>query len=123
MDQLLRFKLKTSRIALICQVYADIDYLFEVPRNCFWPKPKVDSAVLRFNLKTPPISNVQDFEKFTQICFAQKRKKISNNLKKVLTPDEMSSLHKMCNLDLAQRPEEFDLSDYLKLFNWFKLEF
>ena len=34
--------------------YADVQKLFTVPAGCFYPAPKVDSAVVRFKLRKLP---------------------------------------------------------------------
>lgn len=105
-----------SRISVVSQIYADIEYLFDVPNSSFWPKPKVDSAVLRFTLKPLFTNNIDEFEKFIKICFSQKRKKISNNLKSNLDETKFNQLLKQSEISLDKRPDSISIEEYKNLF-------
>lgn len=57
--------------------------LFEVGRGSFLPSPKVDSAVIRLELRGSPSVRVEDEKLFFQIsraAFAQRRKTAANSL-------------------------------------------
>ena len=38
-------------LSIFTQFYTECEMLFKVSRNCFFPKPEVDSAVVRFKFK------------------------------------------------------------------------
>ena len=40
-----------GRLTVVVGAYLDIDYCFTIPPSVFIPKPKVDSAFIRFNRK------------------------------------------------------------------------
>jgi 16S rRNA (adenine1518-N6/adenine1519-N6)-dimethyltransferase len=66
------------------QLAADADLLFEVIPAAFYPPPKVDSAVVRFQPRDRAaelgIAGREDFLRFVSLCFRQKRKTLRNNL-------------------------------------------
>ena len=42
-------------LSVITSYHADVEMLERVPRNAFWPRPKVESAVIRISPPPPPI--------------------------------------------------------------------
>ena len=68
--------------SVLCRYYAETQLLFEVPRECFLPAPKVTSAVVRLN-PCPPPSEVRDKELFFRVvrgAFGLRRKTLLNAL-------------------------------------------
>ena len=63
--------------------YASVKRLFKVKAGSFDPKPKVDSAVIRFDLyKEPPVSPIDKptFFNVIKAAFSQRRKTLLNSL-------------------------------------------
>ena len=61
----------------------DVEKLFDVSKNCFNPVPKVDSAIIKFNLNENKYK-IKDMNKFIKLIndsFSNKRKTLKNNLK------------------------------------------
>ena len=59
-------------ITVFLSFYADVTYAFRVGRNCFYPAPNVDSAVIRFDLNpTPPGVDPVLFFQLTRRAFEQ----------------------------------------------------
>lgn len=107
-------------------VFFNLNFLYEsrfdISRKSFIPPPKVDSTFLIFTPeKNIYFNNNEDYKKFCffiKNLFNQKRKKISNSLKKILTtPDILEYFKKEFNLDL--RVENYTLKDLLKIFEIF----
>jgi 16S rRNA (adenine1518-N6/adenine1519-N6)-dimethyltransferase len=72
---------KMSLLSLAVQFYANVDILFEVSRNSFWPSPKVDSAIVRIVMKKDlPYADPKEFFRIIKMGFAAKRKQLQNNL-------------------------------------------
>ncbi len=68
--------------SVLCQYCSETEYLFEVPKECFLPAPKVTSAVVRLTPKAPPAC-VHDEKLFFQVvrgAFGQRRKTLLNAL-------------------------------------------
>jgi 16S rRNA (adenine1518-N6/adenine1519-N6)-dimethyltransferase len=72
-----------SLLSLSVQLYSDPEILFNVPKDSFWPVPKVESSSLFVkNIKIKPRINVDEkrFWRFARIGFASPRKQLRNNL-------------------------------------------
>lgn len=98
--------------------YYDIQKLFDVSRNCFTPKPNVDSAVIRMNLKKErlKVHNMDLFKRLVRDCFLYKRKTLRNNLKGYNLEIVASVLSKY-GLDLNVRAENLKLEVFVAIAN------
>lgn len=69
-------------LSVAVQVEAEVERIVDVPARSFWPAPKVDSAVVRLNLRAYPDFNVdkQAFFKVVKAAFSQRRKTLANSL-------------------------------------------
>ncbi len=68
-------------ISLAVQYYADIYLAANVPQNCFTPRPKVASAVIRLTARKEPLVHSQDEKlmfSLIKAAFAQRRKTLVN---------------------------------------------
>ena len=69
--------------SLLVQWYARPELLFTVPPDCFTPRPKVTSAVVRMEIRKEPPAQVPDEEFFFRVirsAFNQRRKTLPNAL-------------------------------------------
>lgn len=71
-----------GQITVFLNYFFDIDNVCNVSKNCFFPKPKVDSAVIKMKKKESNdyIKNFDVFNKLVKDSFRFKRKTIKNNL-------------------------------------------
>ena len=69
---------KINRLNLLIEVFSKYNIEFNVSNNCFFPKPKVMSSVIRIVPKQLVNININKFEIFTRNIFKHKRKKISH---------------------------------------------
>ena len=90
----------------------------EVKSSSFMPRPKVDSAVVVLT----PLSdkyNIEDekfFNHVVKVCFSQRRKTLSNNLKTFIKDkDKREKLITDLGFDLHVRPEELTINDFITL--------
>ena len=110
-----------SRITIISNWRLKIKDHFHVSRNCFFPKPNVDSTVLVFE---PIINNkykikdLENLEKVTHIFFSSKRKMINKAFAKIFNNFEFHA--KKLNLDLTKRPNEINGEDFYKICEYFE---
>ncbi len=114
-----------GRLSILCNWRLDIKKHFDVSKNCFFPKPKVNSTVLSFRPKKNinfNIKNPRNLEMITRVLFANRRKMINKNFAKLFMNDKLVA--KDLNLDLSQRPGELSnemfykiVMKYEKLFN------
>jgi 16S rRNA (adenine1518-N6/adenine1519-N6)-dimethyltransferase len=77
---------KMNLLAVSVQFYAKPQIISFVSKNCFWPRPKVDSAIIKIsNIKEQGTTNNEElFFKIVKAGFSQPRKQIINNLSKNL---------------------------------------
>jgi 16S rRNA (adenine1518-N6/adenine1519-N6)-dimethyltransferase len=69
-------------LSIIAQVHSEPEILLEVGPEAFSPKPKVDSALVRFQISDRGLQNL-DYEFFKRVikaCFSHRRKTILNSL-------------------------------------------
>jgi len=72
-----------SLLAVSVQFYAKPDLVHRIPAGAFYPRPKVDSAVVRFRRRPQHAVAVDDVERFFRIVragFSQRRKQLRNSL-------------------------------------------
>ena len=71
-----------GQLTVFLNYFFDIKKLFNVSRNCFLPKPNVDSAVIKMVKKEniEYLKNIKFFNRLVKDSFRFKRKTIKNNL-------------------------------------------
>ena len=111
-----------SAFSIYIDYYADAEILFDVPRDCFVPQPKVDSAVVRLipRGKPPvPVCNEKLFFTLVKAAFGQRRKTLANALQSALGntlgKTGIVQLITDCGFDARIRGEKLSLADYAKL--------
>ncbi len=112
-----------GKLTIVTQYFSNAHIALNVPAASFTPVPKVNSAVVVFEFKETVFNKIEEeeFLLFVKHCFAMRRKKLSNNLKKIdifLTEKNMIAL----DLNVNSRPQELTLKQYLELFNITKLQ-
>ncbi|HNP75163.1 MAG TPA: 16S rRNA (adenine(1518)-N(6)/adenine(1519)-N(6))-dimethyltransferase RsmA [bacterium] len=107
-----------SVLGLAAQFYGQPEILFAVGKNCFWPKPAVDSAVIKItiNRELPQIEE-KLFFRTVKIGFSAKRKQLHNNLAAGfdLSDQAVKKLLSDLGLDEKIRAQDLSLDDWLKL--------
>ena len=75
-----------GRLSVLCNWRLDIKKHFDISKNCFFPKPKVNSTVLSFKPKKNIPYNIKkpkNLETITRILFSNRRKMINKNFFKL----------------------------------------
>ena len=111
-----------SAFSIYVQYHAKAEILFDVPADCFVPRPKVDSAVLKLTPLAQPAVETRDEKLFfalVRAAFNMRRKTLVNALGPVLasamSKEEIVSLVEAAGLDARIRGERLSLADYAKL--------
>lgn len=105
-------------LTVFLNYYYNIEKLFDVSRNCFVPKPNVDSAVICMNKKKDRLY-VKDRELFNRIVkdsFKYKRKTIRNNLKEY-DLDIISNVLSNYDFSLNTRAENISMEIFVEIAN------
>ncbi|MBX2991670.1 MAG: 16S rRNA (adenine(1518)-N(6)/adenine(1519)-N(6))-dimethyltransferase RsmA [Bacteroidetes bacterium] len=103
-------------LAVFCQLFADVELLFDVSAKCFFPPPKVTSSVVRMKMLGAPRYPVNDevfFRKMVRSIFGKRRKTLRNSLGYFLDPLP----HLPERFDLTRRPENLSLRELAELGN------
>ena len=108
--------------SVFMQYYTEPELLFEVPKECFEPMPKVTSAVLRAVTREKPPVEVADeafFFKTVYAAFALRRKTLVNSLMTVFgtqfTKEELTQRVVDCGLNASVRGEKLGLAEFAAL--------
>ena len=105
-----------GRLSILCNWRMEIKKHFNVSKNCFYPKPKVNSTVLSFKPRKNnefDIKNPKNLETVTRILFSNRRKMINKNFLKLFNNNK--SVAEELNLKLNQRPEELSSEMFYKI--------
>ena len=104
--------------------YAFVKRLFTVKAGSFDPKPKVDSAVIRFDVYKEPPVKVNDEEIFFKVirsAFSQRRKTLVNSIFSgfgdKLSKEDIANILSECNLKETVRAEELDINAFASIAN------
>jgi len=105
-------------LTVFLNYFYDIKKLFDVSRNCFTPKPNVDSAVISMELKKDrlPIKDMDLFKRLVRDSFQYKRKNLRNNLKGY-NLEKIESILKRHDFDLSVRAEMLSLDIFIEIVN------
>ncbi len=96
--------------------------LFDVPASSFYPRPKVDSAVIRLDILDNPPVQVADEKLFFSIIkssFAQRRKTVLNSISAGIgiSKQELATALDRANVPETQRAERLTLQDFAAIAN------
>jgi 16S rRNA (adenine1518-N6/adenine1519-N6)-dimethyltransferase len=102
-----------GRTSILVQLHSDVKKIFDVSPENFHPKPKVNSSVIELSPKSNLNFNYEKVDKILKICFAQRRKKLKNNLNKI----SYSNLEKIIKsgIDLNLRPQDVSIENYVMM--------
>ena len=112
-----------SSITVLLNYYFEIEKLFSVSRNSFFPVPNVDSAVIKLIRKKEKIyvKNEELFFKFVRDCFRFKRKTLKNNVRNY-DLNTIEKVLKTYNFDLTVRAEQLSLDIFAEIVNNLEIE-
>lgn len=108
---------KESILSLAVKLYGTPKIVYRVSAGSFFPKPKVDSAVLKIDLKNNILNKEVEAKYFKLIkkAFSHKRKVMLNNLKNEWEEENWEEIFEKLNLNKKVRAEDLDLDTFLKI--------
>jgi len=112
---------KMSYISVSMQLFSEPEIVCHVPSSSFYPQPKVDSAVVKFNMLPAPAVTVDSAERFLEIVqrsFAAPRKQLRNSLALGLKLDIGTSkeILERAGIDYRRRAETLLLAEWRALY-------
>ena len=105
-------------LSVLVQYHARIRSLLEVPKEAFYPRPKVDSLVLHFDFRIPHPRRAVDDTLLLRVvrgAFSQRRKTLKNALKASMPHSEAVLIESLrnCNVDPGRRAETCSLDEFI----------
>ena len=103
-----------GRLGVMAQFQCEVEQLFEVPPEAFFPPPKVQSAIIRLTPRRTPRwtqVNREVLSKVVSRAFSQRRKTLRNNFKSVLTDAQIEA----AGVDPNARAETLTIDDFVAL--------
>lgn len=106
-------------LAVSVQFFAKPEIISFVSKNCFWPQPKVDSAIIKISqigMDLPAI-DTNLFFKIVRAGFSQPRKQLVNSLSNglKLEKEKVRNWLKENRIKPERRPETLSIKDWIKL--------
>ena len=106
-----------NALNIFLNYYFDIKKLMDVSRNCFTPKPNVDSVIVEFKSnKKYDVKNEELFFKLVRDSFKFKRKNLKNNLKGY-DLEKIDNILNKIGKDLTIRAEALTIEDFVLISN------
>ena len=112
-----------SAFTVLCNYHAQPELLFDVPASCFFPQPKVTSAVVCLKVRTEPPAELLDehtFFRTVRAAFAQRRKTLLNALSSgfsELGKSELAETLHTCGISPMVRGETLDIPSFAAISN------
>jgi len=107
--------------------HAEPKILFNVPPECFTPRPKVTSSVVKMVVKTGRIPDKEDeifFFRVVRAAFGQRRKTLVNALysefNELYSKYEITEIVENCGFDNRIRGEMLSIDDFVNLSSFIK---
>jgi len=101
-------------LSVILGCFAQVKYCFKVSPNVFFPKPNVDSAVVKLDFNKPSDDTFDPdlFIKIVKAAFGNRRKTLKNSFSNSIFG---ADIFEGAEISLAKRAEELDLKDFISL--------
>lgn len=114
---------KASFLANYSRIFAKVRKLESIPNHMFFPMPKVNGGILKFEIKDEIPANYQELHKLIRVGFSNPRKTLSNNLKSSgkYILENIEDLYKTIGFKSTIRPAEIEFEDWEKLSKIIKL--
>ncbi len=111
---------KMSLLAVSVQFYAEPKIISYVSKNCFWPAPKIDSAIIKitpYRFRESVKTKTENFFNIAKAGFSQPRKQLAGNLAKSLKIEKVkiNSWLTENKINTTQRAETLSIEDWKNL--------
>ncbi|MEN9338461.1 MAG: dimethyladenosine transferase, rRNA (adenine1518-N6/adenine1519-N6)-dimethyltransferase [Candidatus Parcubacteria bacterium] len=111
---------KESILSLAVKLYGEPKLIYRVSAGSFFPKPKVDSAILQINLSKESIDKELE-EKYLRLikrAFSHKRKIMLSNLREEWKEANFEVILENTGINKKARAEDLTKEDFLKIANF-----
>jgi 16S rRNA (adenine1518-N6/adenine1519-N6)-dimethyltransferase len=109
-----------SLLAVSTQFYGTVQTSHIIKAGAFWPRPDVDSAVIRLDLYEEPLLPLAEEEAFfrlVKVGFSQKRKQLHKNLGQLGLPKTaVADLLAQAGVDGRRRAETLTIDEWVAVY-------
>jgi len=108
-----------SLLSVMVQFYAQAEKLFVIKAGAFWPRPDVDSAVVRLVERPSPLVAPEEeaaFFNLVKVGFSQKRKQLQKNLRALGLPRaRVAEAFEQSGIEGRRRAQSLSLDEWRAL--------
>ncbi|WP_027399447.1 16S rRNA (adenine(1518)-N(6)/adenine(1519)-N(6))-dimethyltransferase RsmA [Anaerovorax odorimutans] len=109
-------------ISVAVQYYCSVSHIANVPKEVFIPQPKVDSSVIRLDIrKEKPVNLISEKTFFNVIKsgFGQRRKTLLNSLTGIygMSKEEILQILKASDIEPSRRAETLNITEFANIAN------
>lgn len=108
-------------LSCFVQYYARAKIVFRIKAGSFWPRPKVDAALIRLDILGSPLYPAKNEELLFKIIrngFNQRRKMFVNALGSIIEKEKISAAIRSLGLDPRIRIEKIALKELAEISNY-----
>ncbi|MBP9758448.1 ribosomal RNA small subunit methyltransferase A [Candidatus Dojkabacteria bacterium] len=106
-----------SYIGNYIKIFADVKLVMSIPKEQFYPMPKVDGGVLLIKPRKVDLEEGRAIAKFIYNGFRNKRKKLSKVLNSIYRDIDWVKEFEALKINPNARAQELEYETWLKLFN------
>ncbi len=111
---------ESGAVTIAVNFYAHTEQLFFVPRTAFMPEPKVDSKVIKLNIRKEPFAEIKDEDTFftmVKAAFSKRRKTVMNSLVMgTATKERLADTLDKHGIPKTSRIEQFSMDDLVTVY-------
>lgn len=104
-------------LSILVQLLSRIEAVATLPPDVFWPRPAVESTLIRIDVGSSPFSDREELGRFAHLVrstFDHRRKTIRSALGYVLEDRQRDLV--CASIDSSRRPESFSIEEWLSLY-------
>jgi 16S rRNA (adenine1518-N6/adenine1519-N6)-dimethyltransferase len=114
-----------SLATVAVQVFAEARLVFTIPASAFTPSPRVDSALVRLDVREAPAVEVDDlkaFFRFVEAVFQGRRKQLGGTLGRISGTGSTAAGARLraAGIDPERRPQTLSLAEWEALYEEFR---
>ena len=107
-----------SLLAASVRYYGQVENVETIKAGSFWPRPDVDSAIIRIDMANSREWGIADeqFFRVVKMGFAQKRKQLQKNLRGLgLSKQELEAAFRAANIEGRRRAQSLSVAEWVGL--------
>lgn len=105
-------------LSIVSQLWCEIQTIARIPPQAFWPRPAVQSLMIRMDVRDRPLAKSVELAEFARLLrgvFDHRRKTLRAALGYVV--DEPTRARIGSAFDATRRPESFSVDEWVQIFN------